>query len=98
MGWQTVDSDKSARKRFQGKESINGCKQTGIVRTNCVDCLDRTNTAQFVIGKVALGMHFMPLDTFLSLISNMTLIARECWKQCLKTTGTLWHCNTGAPS
>lgn len=25
-------------------------RQTGIVRTNCVDCLDRTNTAQFAIG------------------------------------------------
>ena len=25
--WQTVDSDKTARKRFQGQESINGCKQ-----------------------------------------------------------------------
>ncbi len=22
----------------------------GIVRTNCVDCLDRTNTAQFIMG------------------------------------------------
>ncbi|XP_036341395.1 polyphosphoinositide phosphatase-like [Rhagoletis pomonella] len=29
--------------------------QKGIVRTNCVDCLDRTNTAQFAIGKCALG-------------------------------------------
>lgn len=29
--------------------------QTGIVRVNCVDCLDRTNTAQFAIGKCALG-------------------------------------------
>ncbi|XP_055375756.1 polyphosphoinositide phosphatase [Condylostylus longicornis] len=29
--------------------------QTGIVRVNCVDCLDRTNTAQFAIGKVALA-------------------------------------------
>ena len=28
--------------------------QTGIVRTNCVDCLDRTNTAMYVIGKCAL--------------------------------------------
>ena len=35
--------------------------QTGIVRTNCVDCLDRTNTAQFVIGKVALGMQLYAL-------------------------------------
>lgn len=29
--------------------------QTGIVRVNCVDCLDRTNTAQFAIGKAALA-------------------------------------------
>ncbi|EED12839.1 polyphosphoinositide phosphatase Fig4 [Talaromyces stipitatus ATCC 10500] len=29
--------------------------QDGIVRTNCIDCLDRTNAAQFVIGKRALG-------------------------------------------
>ena len=28
--WQTVDSDKSSRKRFQGKESINGCKQVRL--------------------------------------------------------------------
>ena len=29
--------------------------QNGIARTNCIDCLDRTNAAQFVIGKLALG-------------------------------------------
>ena len=29
--------------------------QKGIARTNCIDCLDRTNAAQFVIGKRALG-------------------------------------------
>ena len=29
--------------------------QNGIARTNCIDCLDRTNAAQFVIGKCALG-------------------------------------------
>ncbi len=29
--------------------------QTGIIRVNCVDCLDRTNTAQFALGKCALG-------------------------------------------
>ncbi|CAH8680699.1 unnamed protein product [Schistosoma haematobium] len=30
-------------------------KQCGIIRVNCVDCLDRTNTAQFVIGRVVLA-------------------------------------------
>ncbi len=29
--------------------------QNGVARTNCIDCLDRTNAAQFVIGKAALG-------------------------------------------
>lgn len=29
--------------------------QRGVCRTNCVDCLDRTNAAQFVFGKRALG-------------------------------------------
>lgn len=29
--------------------------QNGVARTNCIDCLDRTNAAQFVIGKKALG-------------------------------------------
>ncbi|KAF8473968.1 SacI homology domain-containing protein [Kalaharituber pfeilii] len=29
--------------------------QDGVCRTNCIDCLDRTNAAQFVIGKRALG-------------------------------------------
>ncbi|XP_050548298.1 polyphosphoinositide phosphatase isoform X2 [Daktulosphaira vitifoliae] len=29
--------------------------KTGIIRVNCVDCLDRTNTAQFALGKCALA-------------------------------------------
>lgn len=29
--------------------------QNGIARANCIDCLDRTNAAQFVFGKRALG-------------------------------------------
>ena len=29
--------------------------KNGVLRTNCVDCLDRTNTAQFMVGKCALG-------------------------------------------
>ena len=50
--------------KYQYKQftnSLNFNFQTGIVRTNCVDCLDRTNTAQFVIGKVALGMQLYAL-------------------------------------
>uniref|UniRef100_A0A667Z4G2 FIG4 phosphoinositide 5-phosphatase n=1 Tax=Myripristis murdjan TaxID=586833 RepID=A0A667Z4G2_9TELE len=34
---------------------------TGVLRTNCVDCLDRTNTAQFMVGKCALAYQLYAL-------------------------------------
>jgi hypothetical protein len=40
-----------AGSKAHGKERL----QHGILRTNCVDCLDRTNAAQFVVAKEALG-------------------------------------------
>ncbi|CAP24866.1 Protein CBG04077 [Caenorhabditis briggsae] len=46
-GFETLDVQYSKDGRF--------IIQHGICRTNCVDCLDRTNVAQFVIAKVALG-------------------------------------------
>lgn len=35
--------------------------QRGIVRTNCIDCLDRTNAAQFIICKEALSYQLQSL-------------------------------------
>lgn len=35
--------------------NVESMMQKGVARTNCIDCLDRTNAAQFVIGKRALG-------------------------------------------
>lgn len=29
--------------------------QSGVLRTNCIDCLDRTNIAQYAFGLAALG-------------------------------------------
>ncbi|KAA8570721.1 hypothetical protein MFRU_011g02160 [Monilinia fructicola] len=43
-----------------GKTSIPTV-QNGVARTNCIDCLDRTNAAQFVIGKRALGYQLYAL-------------------------------------
>ena len=42
-----------ANGRKQRRETI--LLQSGVARVNCVDCLDRTNAAQFVIGKAAFG-------------------------------------------
>lgn len=42
-------------RRVPDSRAPNHLVQTGVVRTNCVDCLDRTNTAQFAVGKCALA-------------------------------------------
>ncbi|KAG7662137.1 FIG4 [[Candida] subhashii] len=44
--------------------------QTGIIRTNCIDCLDRTNAAQFIIGKEALAHQLRSLN-FISQDQNL---------------------------
>lgn len=41
--------------RNGSNDSVDLKIQNGVARTNCIDCLDRTNAAQFVIGKRALG-------------------------------------------
>ncbi|CAN6475704.1 unnamed protein product [Victoria cruziana] len=35
--------------------SAEPCFQNGVLRTNCIDCLDRTNVAQYAYGLAALG-------------------------------------------
>ncbi|KAL6996200.1 suppressor of actin mutation [Sarracenia purpurea var. burkii] len=35
--------------------------QKGVLRTNCIDCLDRTNVAQYAYGLVALGHQLLSL-------------------------------------
>ena len=50
----------SARSHEDGRVGIDMTRhslllQHGVARVNCVDCLDRTNAAQFVLGKTALG-------------------------------------------
>lgn len=47
---------------FHNGKNLSGMEiQDGVCRTNCIDCLDRTNAAQFVIGKKALGYQLYAL-------------------------------------
>eukprot|EP00698_Gefionella_okellyi_P005109 TRINITY_DN14690_c0_g1_i1.p1 TRINITY_DN14690_c0_g1~~TRINITY_DN14690_c0_g1_i1.p1 ORF type:complete len:980 (+),score=173.27 TRINITY_DN14690_c0_g1_i1:85-3024(+) len=50
--------------RWYGPDHI-GREQTGTVRTNCIDSLDRTNVAQFIVSRVALAsqLHAMGIST-----------------------------------
>ena len=45
-----------------GNDEESGLRlQIGVTRTNCIDCLDRTNAAQFVIAKKAFGYQLQAL-------------------------------------
>ncbi|XP_076673336.1 polyphosphoinositide phosphatase FIG4 isoform X3 [Andrena cerasifolii] len=61
----TVEKNRNDSNHIENKmrQCFNntGTLQTGIIRTNCVDCLDRTNTAQFAVGKCALGFQLCAL-------------------------------------
>ncbi|XP_048480686.1 polyphosphoinositide phosphatase isoform X2 [Plutella xylostella] len=51
---------------WQAARGARGRLQTGLVRVNCVDCLDRTNTAQFAIGKCVLAYQLYALGLIAS--------------------------------
>lgn len=61
--YDIAESCISKTKFFKNFNDINNIEkenrkydlQNGIVRVNCVDCLDRTNTAMYVFGKCALA-------------------------------------------
>ncbi|KAJ5488679.1 Polyphosphoinositide phosphatase [Penicillium diatomitis] len=58
--------------------------QNGVARTNCIDCLDRTNAAQFVIGKRALGYQLHALGV----IDETTI---EFDSDVVNLFTTMWH-------
>lgn len=56
-----TESNQNSREDSYGRE--NPHFQSGVLRTNCIDCLDRTNVAQYAYGLEALGrqLHVMGL-------------------------------------
>ncbi|CDH60949.1 related to sac1-recessive suppressor ofsecretory defect [Lichtheimia corymbifera JMRC:FSU:9682] len=44
---------------WQAGEKIVYCKQNGVFRTNCMDCLDRTNVVQSAFARVVLNQQLM---------------------------------------
>lgn len=61
-----INRDKDNDLGQQPKDNDGGAApwyQSGVLRTNCIDCLDRTNVAQYAYGLAALGrqLHAMGL-------------------------------------
>ena len=57
--------------------STGACSlQRGVVRTNCIDCLDRTNVAQFCVGRTLLRQQLHMLGFILSAGTSPFTLAR----------------------
>ncbi|XP_075494550.1 phosphatidylinositol-3-phosphatase SAC1-like isoform X1 [Primulina tabacum] len=54
-----IKQDRESETSQQSRKETNGYAgsqyQSGVLRTNCIDCLDRTNVAQYAYGLAALG-------------------------------------------
>ncbi|MQM11923.1 hypothetical protein Taro_044835 [Colocasia esculenta] len=59
----TTSHDNKREYSQQLRMDSGPCFQSGVLRTNCIDCLDRTNVAQYAYGLEALGrqLHAMGL-------------------------------------
>ncbi|OMO94680.1 hypothetical protein CCACVL1_05882 [Corchorus capsularis] len=57
------EGDLSQHNKNDSYEGVHPRFQSGVLRTNCIDCLDRTNVAQYAYGLAALGrqLHAMGL-------------------------------------
>ncbi|PSC75191.1 phosphoinositide phosphatase SAC1 [Micractinium conductrix] len=60
--------------------------QHGVLRTNCIDSLDRTNVAQFTYGMLALGQQLHALgiaeSAWLDPASSMARHLMDLWEHC----------------
>uniref|UniRef100_A0A3Q0RDM9 FIG4 phosphoinositide 5-phosphatase n=1 Tax=Amphilophus citrinellus TaxID=61819 RepID=A0A3Q0RDM9_AMPCI len=61
IAWDMARYTKSKLFNVLDRLSMIAENVIGVLRTNCVDCLDRTNTAQFMVGKCALAYQLYAL-------------------------------------
>jgi hypothetical protein len=54
-------SNRWAKPKSDGVPVANSMQQRGVLRSNCIDCLDRTNAAQYRAGERALALQFQAL-------------------------------------
>lgn len=76
--------------------------QSGVIRTNCMDCLDRTNVVQSIIGRYMLCRQIVDNSPFkipLSMKTRMSVNPLEIpWKDAEKAHRLLWADNADSIS
>lgn len=71
------DTDPGQQKKNDNSGGEPPHFQSGVLRTNCIDCLDRTNVAQYAYGLAALGrqLHAMGLTNIPKVDPDSTIAA-----------------------
>lgn len=71
------DADSDEQSKNDNRNGAVPCFQSGVLRTNCIDCLDRTNVAQYAYGLAALGrqLHAMGLTNIPKVDSDSSIAA-----------------------
>ncbi|KAJ0025747.1 hypothetical protein Pint_07073 [Pistacia integerrima] len=71
------DTDFGQQNKKDNYDGVAPCFQSGVLRTNCIDCLDRTNVAQYAYGLAALGrqLHAMGLTDMPKVDPNSSIAA-----------------------
>ena len=66
-----------------GSGAPMGLKQNGVLRTNCMDCLDRTNVAQFCFARVAIPRQLRSLGINLTStgLQEVISLCMEVWAE-----------------
>jgi phosphatidylinositol 3,5-bisphosphate 5-phosphatase len=63
MPWEASSLSESAGEEVPADaEGVRVRLQRGLLRANCIDCLDRTNVAQCIFGLLVLGVQLRELD------------------------------------
>ncbi len=78
---QTTKNDKEQVDCSGGTGLVHGLLQRGVLRTNCIDCLDRTNVGQFCYAKTVLIKQLRALGVELSpkSLNDLLTLCMESW-------------------
>ncbi|XP_031250000.1 phosphoinositide phosphatase SAC1-like [Pistacia vera] len=71
------DTDFGQQNKKDNHDDVAPCFQSGVLRTNCINCLDPTNVAQYAYGLAALGrqLHAMGLTDMPKVDPNSSIAA-----------------------
>eukprot|EP00045_Choanoeca_perplexa_P014361 m.168663 g.168663 ORF g.168663 m.168663 type:complete len:673 (+) comp16653_c0_seq3:148-2166(+) len=99
MQWQNLDKLMTATAQFRAATSVSIIdishrtllqRQRGVVRTNCIDVLDRTNVVQTMVAKEALAEQLRVFQTQLGMSPSHDGAWQDAWPGLAAAVTNIW--------